>query len=185
MIPPEDASWADSCLIKDLEESDTSWNSMKEALKEALDPQTDAPPQLDVPPLEISSSSWDEPSDGKTDDFWSRYDAKDIFLPTYNESLRDLGSLYPDTDISITDFQAQGQAEDDIFKVWDLGVPPEEEEGDFVKQLNKAFEVSPLQPTDSVPDHSMALEGSRNSGSIDDLVSGIADLSLSPDSPSL
>ncbi|XP_042492998.1 uncharacterized protein LOC122072678 isoform X2 [Macadamia integrifolia] len=62
----------------------------------------------------------------------------------------------------------------DIFKVWDLDTPTEEDE--LVKQLKKALTESSLRATPSTPDGGT----DSNEEALDDLIAGIADLSLHP-----
>ncbi|KAI3447994.1 hypothetical protein Pfo_004659 [Paulownia fortunei] len=208
MLSPEDVAWADSCLTKDPEVLDSGWDSMKDALLETLSTQSNSSahekdkfsegPKMEIFPSgeetgdvhnlvksDIStadSSEGAEPSSGdqltyeKTDDFWSRHNMEDVFLPSYSDSLIDLGTSDPEVDLVVQAFQMD-QSTEDIFKVWDLDIPPEED--DLIKQLKKALVESSLEPTTSVSDHSEAWKG-LNDESLDDIISGIADLSLSP-----
>ncbi|XP_043712653.1 uncharacterized protein LOC122661352 [Telopea speciosissima] len=63
---------------------------------------------------------------------------------------------------------------DDIFKVWDLDTPTEED--GLFKQLKKALADSSLRTTPSTRDGGF----DSNEEALDDLIAGIADLSLHP-----
>ncbi|KAJ4964406.1 hypothetical protein NE237_024345 [Protea cynaroides] len=65
---------------------------------------------------------------------------------------------------------------DDIFKVWDLDTPSEEDE--LVKQLKAALAESSLLVTPSTP----AGDTDLNVEALNDLIAGVADLSLHPSS---
>lgn len=199
MLSPEDVAWADSCLTKDADILDSGWNSMKDALLETLSAQHDTSAherdEFSEPKMEIFSSiavksgistvvsskgaqtsRGDQLSRAKTDDFWSRHGIEYAFVPSYNNSLKDLGISDLDLGLVVQAFQLD-QSTEDIFRIWDLGIPREED--DFVKQFNGAFAESYLEPMPSVSDHSVASKG-LNDESLGDLISGIADLSLRP-----
>lgn len=206
MVSQEDIVWADSCLSKDPDELDIGWDSLKEALLETLNDQGDAPVhsknKFSEEPMLNSSfgeetvnidkfvkmssmneggepGSGDPITDEKTDDFWSRYNERDVFRPTYNECLRDLGNSDSELDVDPSSFQSFQLHEDDVFKIWDLGIPPMEDE--FMKQLDKALSGNSVESTPSIPYPSKPSQGLNNE-SLDDLILGIADLSLSPNS---
>ncbi|KAI3446177.1 hypothetical protein Pfo_002842 [Paulownia fortunei] len=199
MLSPEDVAWADSCLSKDPDLLDSGWNSLKDALLETLSAQLHSSPydrdnspegskmeiNLDKTAVSIAATSEgaeayndDRLNNENTDDFWSSHKMEDVFLPTYNENLRDLGASDPEVDLVFQAFELEQSAED-IFKIWDLDIRPEED--DLIKQLNKAIAENSLEPTTSVSDDSKAWKGLQDE-SIDDLISGIADLALSPNS---
>lgn len=110
------------------------------------------------------------------DPFWSKHKMEDIFLPTYDENLKDLGLSDSEVDFVFQEFKLQ-QSTEDIFKIWDFDSAPEE--NDLIKQLNKALAGNAVEPAPPFSDDSEAWRGLQD-GSVDDLVSGIADLSLSP-----
>lgn len=257
MDSPEDVAWADSCLSKDPDMIDTGWNSLKDALFEALNAQHDPSPyevvdssegaDMDIvhstdndtdhveekivcdfvgagegadsglnspkyvsletlsgqfqsshygieimpllkqavleemlSPVSIAATSnGAEPNGDGSEDangFWSKHKMKDIFLPTYDESLRDLGLSDPEVDFVFQEFKLE-QSSEDIFKIWDFDTPLEE--NDLIKQLNKALAGNPLDPAPPFSDDSEAWKVSQDR-SVDDLISGIADLTLSP-----
>lgn len=102
------------------------------------------------------------------------------FLPTYNEDLRpnktfDLGldldsatygmdqeNIFKVWDMGYATDESE-QASESIFKVWDLDIPSEE--GELVKELKKALSKNSLRKD-------------MKEESLDDLIAGIADLSL-------
>lgn len=133
-------------------------------------------------PISIADSSdgaelKDDGSLNHEDAFWSKHKKEDIFLPTYDESLKDLGLSDLEVDFTFEEFRLQ-QSTDDIFKIWDFDIPPEE--NDLTKQLHKALAGNPSEPeAPPFPDDSEVWKGVQNS-SVDDLISGIADLTLSP-----
>lgn len=203
-LSPEDVAWVDSCLIKDPEVSDSDWNSLKDALLEILNVQPNAlgtsgagnvvfPSRADmemlpsndeaenallpttddypIPINEVEENCDDIPDNQKAHNFRSRAYLGNVFLPSYNEENQresrntDLSSLGDEIEPST----------DDIFKVWDLEIPAEEDE--LIQQLNKALtDISSPSIPASFDDLGKwkDLKGEL----LDDLVSGIADLSL-------
>ncbi|KAJ6739157.1 hypothetical protein OIU74_004006 [Salix koriyanagi] len=65
--------------------------------------------------------------------------------------------------------------DEDVFKVWDLGIPDEEDE--LIKQLNKALAENPAQSTPSSSDDPGAGKKLKEE-SLDTSIHGISDLSL-------
>lgn len=257
MDAPEDVAWADSCLSKDPDMIETGWNSLKDALFEALNAQHDPSPheivdsseaadmdivhntENDIDRVEekffgdfvgsgeggdsglnspkyvsletlsgqFQSSHYDiaimpllkqdvleemlspvsiaatsngaEPKGDGSEDadaFLSKHKMEDIFLPTYDESLRNLGLSDPEVDFMFQEFELE-QSTEDIFKIWDFDTPPEE--NDLMKQLNKALAGNPLEAAPPFSDDSDAWNVLQDR-SVDDLISGIADLTLNP-----
>ncbi|KAL8060325.1 hypothetical protein ABFX02_02G017700 [Erythranthe guttata] len=179
-LSQEDVAWADSCFSKD---PDTDWDSIKYALLQTLDTQNHSSYERENSPearanMEISSSEntsdeeEQEPNrngrsnDENTDEFWSRHKREDVFLPTYNENTRDFGVFDPEVDFVFQAFEVEEgllSSSEDIFKTWDLGIAPrEDEEEDAMVQIIKSLAWKDLFDD-----------------SLDDLVSGIAGLSLS------
>lgn len=207
MLSPEDVAWADSCLATDTLEN--GWDSLQDALLEALSAQsissvsekdnsyeevimrfsasTEETVQTDYLNETMTNTpgsskrdetdSNGESKDENPDDFWSRHKVNDVFLPTYNEDLKDLGLSDPDMDFT---FQASEpeQTASDIFKVWDLNFPPLEED-DLFKQMDKPIAQSSSGPLSSANDDAQAMKDLKDL-SVDDLISGIADLTLRP-----
>lgn len=202
---PEDVTWADSCLTKDPEALENGWNSLRGALLETLISQPDSSAHEmdnahesnkmevfslsegtgDVPNLEKATtadgktselSSSDSSSGENTGRFWSRHNLDDVFLHTYNENLRELGTSDPEVDMVLQTFKLD-EPKDDIFKIWDLDVPPEED--DLIKQLNEALAGSSLDPNPSVSNEFKAWKNLKDAP-LEDLITGINELSLSP-----
>ncbi|KAG8368177.1 hypothetical protein BUALT_Bualt15G0017900 [Buddleja alternifolia] len=210
MLSPEDVAWADSCLTKDPDSLDSGWNSLKDALLQTLTVEHDSSAHekdnsVELAKTEIFSStetdniknsnktearivtngegaeqnSDDNSNHENTDDFWSKHSMENVFLPTYNEESRDIGALDPEMDFVFQEFELE-QSTEDIFKIWDLDIPPEED--DLIKQLNKALAENSSESTTPVPDDSSKAWKGLKDVSLGDLISGMADLSLSPNS---
>ncbi|XP_051132897.1 uncharacterized protein LOC127252658 [Andrographis paniculata] len=172
VISSEDIAWADSCLAKDSEELEGSWNSMKEALLETLTPERDASADSEDN-LEMSSSinkgklsdvssRAGELIEDVNGDFWSRYDPKDVFLPAYNERMRQVRSTG-----SAEIVETNSEDGDMIFKTWDLDVPVEEEE--LMQELSNGVLEWAWEGK---------VEGEGKGLEVDDLIADIGDLSL-------
>ncbi|CDO96992.1 unnamed protein product [Coffea canephora] len=196
VVSPEDVAWADSCLIKD-EISENGCNSHQDTLITRLGSKSNSSTAIweDISPydtdmetsqildarvddislsdLEAQNFSGDRLIDENNNISMSTFNLNNVFLPTYNEKLRDLGTKESE------DFKFPGlvpeQLTGDIFKVWNLEMPTEEDE--FVKQLKKAISESSLELTPPVSDEAERLKRLED-GDIDDIISGIADLSL-------
>ncbi|KAL3621296.1 hypothetical protein CASFOL_036208 [Castilleja foliolosa] len=206
MVSSEDKDWADSCF------ADSSWDSLKDALLETLNTQNAPSPYLvddstegpetgifsemdrddvrnivktaiDSNTTATTSGAEQPKSNGglnpeNSDNFWSNHRVEDIFLPRYDEKSRELD---PEVDFVFQSVELE-QSKEDIFKIWDLEIPDEEDDG-LIKQLNKALVESSIDPILSVSDvdddYSKAWKELEKDESLDDLISGIADLSLS------
>lgn len=115
------------------------------------------------------------------------------FLPTYSEDLKDNETTDSVLNLDLLAHDMK-QSSDDIFKIWDLNIPTEEE---FVKQLNKALSTNSLQTAQpsfddseqwrvldqGLPDNLVSSENSEQlnvleDGPLDNLIEGFADLSL-------
>ncbi|XP_073267454.1 uncharacterized protein [Populus alba] len=186
-LSPEDVAWADSCLVKDDEISDGDWSSLKDVLLEILSlqpeshdsskPGTDDLPRaadvLMLPSDEAVNLQSSVVIDNEffQEDF-SETSLKHAFSPNYKEDDDSKMSL-PDgsgLDMAFSAYDTEPSTED-IFKVWDLGIPDEEDE--LVKQLNKALSENPAHSTPQSDD-----SGGLKEESLDSLVNGIAELSL-------
>ncbi|KAL3814087.1 hypothetical protein ACJIZ3_015355 [Penstemon smallii] len=188
VLTAEDIAWADSLLTKDPEPLDSGWNSFKDALFESINAQNDSSTSENdmienpssivetVDLQDLDNTEAEEPKNERSlnfenaDDFWSKYKKEDVFLPTYNEYLLDLEST--DTSVDSVPLTYELSTED-IFKIWDLEIPPDEED-DLVKQFNKVLAGNAVEP-----DATKILKELKDV-SLDDLVAGISDLSLSP-----
>lgn len=96
------------------------------------------------------------------------------FLPTYNENLEEKKTIDFGFDLDSSSYETE-QLADNIFKIWDLDIPSEE--GELVKQLDKALSENSFQTVSSSSDDPVKWTDMKDS-SIDDLVAEIADLSL-------
>ncbi|KZV53472.1 hypothetical protein F511_14839 [Dorcoceras hygrometricum] len=204
---PEDVAWADSCLTKDPDALENGWDSLICALRETSISQPESSAHemdnfsgsvkieafsssegtgdmknREKATIDVASSKNDsEPSssDGSSREnsggFWSRHNLDDVFLPTYNENLRNLETSDPELDIVLQTYKLD-QPMDGIFKTWDLDIPPEEDDL-LIKQLNEALTGSSLEPNPS--DESKTWR-SLIDAPLEDLISGINELSLSP-----
>lgn len=141
-----------------------------------------------------TSVNWDEAadndtsliSDGKSgtengDSLGAGFNLDNVFLPTYNESNRNIGFSGLEYEPAFPAFVINDQSPEDIFKVWELESPGDDEEfinefdEEFVKELNKALSENPLEPLPTASDVSGP---SNDLSEVDDLISGIGDLSL-------
>ncbi|PSS19120.1 Vacuolar protein sorting-associated protein like [Actinidia chinensis var. chinensis] len=202
VISPEDVAWADSCLVKDSEISDSDWNSLKDVLLEIV---ASRPDSLDFSAaeregfreetgIEIHRSSEeaqtspertgdddipnDEEVEQNGDDDYTAHENIDKlksrtkfgypFLPNYSEGPIENENTDSGLDMGFPGFVVEPSS-DDIFRVWDLDFPAEEDE--LIKQLNKALAESSSQSLPSFSDDSL-----------DDLIDGISDLSLNQNS---
>ncbi|KAK1322751.1 hypothetical protein QJS10_CPA02g01614 [Acorus calamus] len=160
----EDEAWVDSCLAQDAELSDETWNSLKEALLDIISSQTTVAPNNEPSPADGDAMSEGNDNPALIEEEHEETNValrhiKDDFIP---HSEDDTG---PMSDIGSTE---------NIFRVWDLEIPAEEED-ELVKQLNKALgETSTDAPAPKLGDRS------TSQYKIDDLVDGLADLSLKP-----
>lgn len=102
------------------------------------------------------------------------------FLPSYSDDLKEPETIELGTDTSSSLYEIEPST-DDIFRVWDLDIPVEEDE--LVKQLNKALEESSPQskPSSTLDDDSGAWKDFTEE-SIHDIIAGISDLSLKQNS---
>nr|GMD50436.1 uncharacterized protein LOC109154002 [Ipomoea batatas]GME06486.1 uncharacterized protein LOC109154002 [Ipomoea batatas]GME10467.1 uncharacterized protein LOC109154002 [Ipomoea batatas] len=110
-----------------------------------------------------------------TNTFSSKFDSENVFLPTYNENQR----IFVTDDPEDSNFPAflEDLPAENIFKVWELDIPDEEDE--LIGKVKKAIAQRSLQPVASVSEDSPSSRG-WNDQSLDDIISGIADMSLSP-----
>lgn len=99
------------------------------------------------------------------------------FLPTYGEHLKENEIIDSGLNLDSSAYDME-QSSDDIFKIWDLNIPFEE--GELVKQLNKALAANSFQTMPPPFEDSEELKVSEE-GSLDNLIAGIADLSLNQD----
>lgn len=96
------------------------------------------------------------------------------FLPTYNEDLKENDTTDLGIELNSPSYEVE-HASENIFKIWDLDIPTEEVE--LVKQLDKALSEKSFGTVSSSFDDSGKWKNLKE-GSVDDLIAGIADLSL-------
>ncbi|KAK4255788.1 hypothetical protein QN277_008741 [Acacia crassicarpa] len=115
------------------------------------------------------------------------------FLPTYSEDLKENETTDSGLNLDLLAHDMK-LSPDDIFKIWDLNIPTEDE---FVKQMNKALSTNSLQTTEpsfddleqlqvldqGLPDNRVSSKNSEQlnvleDGPLDNLIEGFADLSL-------
>ncbi|XP_074277030.1 uncharacterized protein LOC141600686 [Silene latifolia] len=99
---------------------------------------------------------------------------ENVFRPNYSEDMVKVDSNDTGTKLNLTTQELLDSVSEDIFKVWDLGIS--EEQDDFTKQLDKAFSDFPPQIQPNPDDSTVWEDGTRVS--VNDLVSGMSDLSL-------
>ncbi|GMH23597.1 hypothetical protein Nepgr_025440 [Nepenthes gracilis] len=91
------------------------------------------------------------------------------FQPNYNDEMPGTETSDLGLDMGLSFYELE-LSSDQIFKVWDLGISDEED--DFTKQLNKALSESSSQ----------TVRATSEDESLDGLIAGISDLSLSQNS---
>ncbi|MED6186707.1 hypothetical protein PIB30_069347 [Stylosanthes scabra] len=203
-VSPEDLAWVDSCLTEDFHIPESSWIHMQNALLEIISSQpqsfnigiedTEIPPAAveinhksstyhvkhslelsstsDVNPLTLAAeSSADENLDSEEMATLQSRIHGNPFRPTYNEDLKENETFDFGINLESSAYDAE-HASENIFKIWDLDV--QSEEGELVKQLEKALSESPLQTVPSSSKNS----GRRKNDSLDELIGGINDLSI-------
>ncbi|XP_076900074.1 uncharacterized protein LOC143554103 [Bidens hawaiensis] len=175
-LSAEDLAWADSCLIQDPEISEKNMDSLKEALLQILDQHSEihglpndqtAPENLhSVMEEEVTSHAAGKSVDQDVEQ--ESYDVLSIlkkqpFLPNYHDEM--MNFQFPndgddDMGFLVSEF-VEPLPDEDIFKVWDLDIPVEDDEDelDIDKQLKKAL-------------------SSNADDAVDSLVESIADLSI-------
>ncbi|TKY66541.1 hypothetical protein E2542_SST09417 [Spatholobus suberectus] len=96
------------------------------------------------------------------------------FRPTYNEDLKEDETIDFALNLDSSFYEMEHLVEN-IFKIWDLDIPSEE--GELVKQLDKALLENSFQTVPSSFNDSVKWKDMKE-GSLDDLIAGIANLSL-------
>ncbi|PSS29477.1 Sarcoplasmic reticulum histidine-rich calcium-binding protein [Actinidia chinensis var. chinensis] len=178
-------SWADSCLVEDSEISYSNWDSMKDALRRILTSQPDSLEHSAakrnglielrrtvgdaVPCNEEIEQNCDDDCISDKDKYNSRTKLGNPFLPNYSEYMKDIESPVPGLDSDFPAFVMDpSPSGNDIFRVWNLDIPVEEDE--LITQLNWAFAESSLLPVPSSSDDSGLKEES-----LVHLIAGISD----------
>ncbi|OIW08258.1 hypothetical protein TanjilG_15219 [Lupinus angustifolius] len=203
VLSPEDLAWADSCLIEDSSFSETDWVPLKDALLEVISsqPQPFSTDREDIEILQEKIESVNlglnqESSTHDSSEASSTYNFNPIsvavqmsddenpepsltfmgnpFLPTYNEDLKENDTIDVGLDLDSSTYELE-HASESIFKIWDLNIPTEED--DLVKQLDKVLSENSFESVSSSFDDSGKWKELKEV-SVDDLIAGIADLSL-------
>lgn len=116
-----------------------------------------------------------DPSSVTIDTPNSKFNLENVFLPTYNENQRAIVTADPELD-SIFPAFLEDQPADNIFKVWEIDIPDEEDE--LIGHVKKALAEYSSVPEGSVPQGSGMLVG-LNDQLLDDLILRFDDMSLS------
>ncbi|CAL5377097.1 unnamed protein product [Camellia sinensis] len=141
--------------LPSIEEAQTPPN-----LGRTVDNDDDNDDDDDVLHNEVEENSDDYIVLNKVDKLKSRTKLGNPFLPNYSEDVKEIENTDLGLDLGFPVFERESLGAD-IFRVWDLDIP-DEEDGELVKQLNKALVESSV----------------RSMPSLDDLIAGISDLSL-------
>ncbi|CAN4112452.1 unnamed protein product [Withania somnifera] len=203
VVSSEDVAWADSCLVSDLAISDRGMDSLKHALLDTFPSKTifssvmrdDSPQESRVfPTIEeigisgiVDNTIYDvSPTNEQdantthhlinnkdTDNFMSRINSENEFLPISNEDLRLVEASDSEVDSQFAKL-VEEELNDDIFKVWELDIQDEEDE--LVKQLYEALGGSSLDFSPSASENLLVMDDKL----LDDIISGLDGLSLSP-----
>ncbi|XP_020244998.1 uncharacterized protein LOC109823018 isoform X2 [Asparagus officinalis] len=152
-LSPEDAAWADSCLVSDPQLSQDNWDDLREALLEALSPRVvfddEEEPKASINEIAEENIQARE----LAEDEEATEERKRTSEFAQGEAMHNTG-----------DFESQ----DNIFKVWEIETTQEDEENELIKQLKKALRESKFQD-DKI------LE-------VDELIANMGDLSIEPPS---
>lgn len=213
VLSAEDIAWADSCLVKDPENSNGNWDSLKDALLEIFSSQPESfnasasvsdgfPEGTDVELLPSNEEEEnvqfqgitendlvliDEEAKTDGDDFPIKFKNNSLqslafegnpFLPTYMEGLKEIKGIESKLGLGSSTYEMEPSTED-IFRVWDLDIPAEEDELD--KQLNKVLAEGSFESIPSTSNDSSAWKYLEEEP-LDNLIAGMADLSLSQNS---
>uniref|UniRef100_A0A6N2L6U6 Uncharacterized protein n=1 Tax=Salix viminalis TaxID=40686 RepID=A0A6N2L6U6_SALVM len=159
MVPSDEAVNLQSSVVTDYEVEVATINKELEMKSKGF-PINE---ETDVSPSQLFQGEFSETS------------LKHAFSPNYKED--DDFKMSPPVgsglDLAFSGYDTEPSTED-IFKVWDLDIPDEEDE--LVKQLNKALSENPAQST-APSDDSGVLKDLKEE-SLDSLINSIADLSL-------
>ncbi|KAK8658487.1 hypothetical protein V6N13_036693 [Hibiscus sabdariffa] len=170
-LSDEDLAWVNSCLVSDTEILESHWTSFKDVLLEIIVNGDNEANVGNIPIIKRTGTKQQYLQEDSSETFRG-----DPFRPTYKEEERkddvvDLGIQ------SILSAEEINSSTVDIFRVWDLDIPDEED--DLIKELNK-FAAKATPSFESMP---LAFEGSRawkdlEDEPLDNIIAGIADLSL-------
>jgi hypothetical protein len=213
VLSAEDIAWADSCLVKDPENSNDNWDSLKDALLEIFSSQPESlnasasvsdgfPEGTDVELLPSNEEKENVQFQGRTENDLVLIDEEaktdgdgfpiklknnslqslafegNPFLPTYMEGLKEIKGIESKLGLGSSTYEMEPSTED-IFRVWDLDIPAEEDELDI--QLNKVLAEGSFESIPSTSNDSSAWKDLEEEP-LDNLIAGMADLSLNQNS---
>ncbi|KAD7478968.1 hypothetical protein R6Q59_012521 [Mikania micrantha] len=190
ILSAEDLAWADSCLIEDPEISDSNMDSLKEALLHILDQHSEIHAPTAYEQGNSNDKIADESSHTVTEEVTSHVAEKNVeqdleqqshdvlsiikkqpFLPNFHDEMMNIQySNDDDVGFVLSESVTEPLSDEDIFKVWDLDIPVEEED-ELDKQLKEALS------SDADPIRVPKTKGLKME-SLDSLVESIADLSI-------
>jgi len=205
-LSPEDLAWADSCLVKDSDISETDWVPLKSALLEIISSQSEFfRNDVEIPPNGISSESitvelnqQSSTSDGRRiSESSSTYNPLLMAVETSTDEIPDdeTSANLPSVNPFLPTYNENLKEKETIDFELDLDSSSYEmeqradnifkiwdldipsEEGELVNQLEKALSENSFQTVPSSSDDSVKRMDMKDS-SLDDLVAEIADLSL-------
>ncbi|CAM0914064.1 unnamed protein product [Alopecurus aequalis] len=204
-LPPEEAAWADSCFVQTSELSDVDWGAMRKALLDSLEKPTEDPrdtteamhDQEAQPHALHVEKDTTRNGDMDMEQQGSSYDDQDA--TEFPEALNVIrgadghgkqtdgqATVEPDDgdEVVSSDVAREAEWRDPIFKVWDLGASfPDDDELELVKDLKRYLRDNPQDKEAAYPPPSDMAEALSRIN-IDELVSGLGDLSLQQTSES-
>lgn len=166
---PEDAAWADSCLAVDPNMSEDSWGALREALLETLNADSTSLEQTGMDYFDNNADDLEHVPDNDEVET-SVVHSKEIHVSS-NMIKGDTGGD-EEGNPNVEEFV---ESRETIFKVWDLEIPDEEDEDELIQQLNRLLSGSKLGPSPSNSSNPAAV---LDEVKVDELVTGISDLSL-------
>ncbi|KAK3157939.1 hypothetical protein QOZ80_2AG0130520 [Eleusine coracana subsp. coracana] len=201
-LPPVEAAWADSCLVKTSELSDDDWGAMKNALLDALEKPMESLYDQEAiqaiserKPHSIHAENVSKPEDVHMEQRSNSDDDKDSIedceiagvIRGADEHGRQMDSYAakPENGDELVSFEVLEETEsrDSIFKVWDLELSFSDDDGDLelIKVLKKLLddkekETSPEAAFPPPPSDDAMKPLSQIS--MDELVAGLSDLSI-------
>lgn len=100
--------------------------------------------------------------------------SKNPFLPTYKEEVEEKENIQTGSSHELSEIGSDPPI-NDIFRVWDLNLPPVEDE--LTEQLNKALTQNSVESVPSM-DSNLSVSKDFKEDLLDDLINSISDLSL-------
>ncbi|KAK6946338.1 hypothetical protein RJ641_013890 [Dillenia turbinata] len=210
ILPLDDIAWADSCLIGGVDIENSDWSSMKNTLLEILGSEPDlfvsaaasstdieilpSAEEPDSPPsFEASDDESDSTDEVEIEQLLEKYGnlsikkgtsvfklgtpSGDRALRSHFDYMKGSGDIYQDLEFKFSEVNLEDSSRD-IFKVWEFDFPNQEQE--LVTQLWKAVGEDSFKPPGSFE---QVIKDFDKDEMLDDLVAGVADISLYKDSP--